>query len=99
MLKVYVVNKSSHDFSKAERFGELVYMTRGRMNRFGTNDMIRQFEDAMLNSHEDDYLLPCSLNVANILAASVFVSKHGRLNLLLHKPATGEYLERNHVFR
>lgn len=96
--KVYVVNKSSHDFSKAEKFGNLVYMTRGRMNRFATNDMIRQFEDAMYDSKAEDFLLPCSLNVANILAAAVFVAKHKRLNLLLHKPTTGEYLERNHLF-
>jgi len=98
MAKVYIVNKSSHDFSSAGKFGSLIFMSEGRLNRFGTNDMIRKFQDAMRNSKEDDYILPCSLNTANIMAASVFAIKHKKLNLLLFKPSTGEYIERVHVF-
>ena len=96
--KVYIVNKSSHDFSYAEKFGKLIFMSEGRLNRFGTNDMIRKFQDAMRNSNKDDYILPCSLNTANIIAAAVFAIKHNKLNLLLFQPATGEYIERVHVF-
>ena len=95
MPKVYVVNKSSHDFSNAEKYGELVFMTDGRMNRFGTNDMVRCFKEAMVSSNKGDYLLLCSLNVMNALACSVFARKHGSLNLLLYKE--GEYIERNHL--
>ena len=93
--KVYVINKSSHDFSRAEEFGEIVYMSEGRMNRFGTNDMIRKFKEAMEDSSKDDYLLLCSLNVMNAIACAVFARKHGTLNLLLFKG--GEYIERNHL--
>ena len=95
MPKVYIVNKSSHDFSKAEQFGELVFCTEGRMNRFGTNDMVRKFKDAMEGSKKTDYILLCSLNVMNSLACSVFARKHGALNLLLYKE--GDYIERNHL--
>ena len=95
MTRVYIVNKSSHNFSSAERYGELVFMTEGRMNRFGTNDMVRQFKESMVKSHKDDYLLLCSLNVMNSLACAVFARKHGSLNLLLYKD--GEYIERNHL--
>ena len=98
MTKVYIVNKSSHDFSNAEKFGKLIFMSEGRLNRYGTNDMVRKFEDAMRNSKKDDWLLPCSLNTANIMAASIFAMKHKRLNLLLFKPSTGEYVERVHIF-
>ena len=96
MSKVYIVNKSNHDFSKAEKFGPLIYCTEGRMNRFGTNDMLRKFSDAMRNSQKDDYLLLCSLNVMNAVACAVFAHKHGSVNLLLYK--NGEYIERNHLF-
>lgn len=96
--KVYVVNRSSHDFSSAKRFGQLIYCSEGRMNRYGTNDMIRKFSDAMRNSSEEDYLVPCSLSTANLIAAVVFALKHRTLNLLLFKPSTGEYVERNHRF-
>ena len=95
MSKVYVINKSAHDFTSAEKYGKLIYCTDGRMNRFATNDMIRKFQDAMRNSCKEDYLLLCSLNVMNSLACAVFAKKHGTLNLLLYKD--GEYVERNHL--
>ena len=98
MPKVYIVNKSAHDFSQAEKFGKLIFMSEGRLNRYGTNDMCRKFTDAMRNSREEDFLLPCSLNTANIMAGAIFAMKHKRLNLLLYKPSTGEYIERVHVF-
>jgi len=96
MAKVYVVNKSSHDFSSAEKYGKLVFCTEGRMNRFATNDMVRKFSDAMRNSCKEDYVLLCALSVMNAIACSVFARKHGTLNLLLYKE--GEYIERNHLF-
>ena len=97
MSKVYIVNKSTHDFSKAEEFGQLIFCTEGRMNRFSTNDMCRKFTDAMRNSKKDDYILLCSLNVMNAIACSIFANEHGTLNLLLYK--NGDYIERNMVLR
>jgi hypothetical protein len=97
MPKVYIVNKSAHDFSKAEKFGSLIYCTEGRINRFATNNMVRKFEDAMKDSTKDDYILLCSLNVMNAIACAVFAKKHGTLNLLLYKD--GKYIERNHRLR
>ena len=96
MPKVYVVNKSTHDFSGAKKFGKLIYCTEGRMNRFDTNNMLRKFSDAMRNSNKDDYILLCSLNVMNAMACATFAWKHGTLNLLLYKDRT--YMERNHKF-
>lgn len=95
MSKVFVVNRSNHDFSRAEEFGELVFCTEGRMNRFATNDMIRRFSEVMSKSSEEDYVLLCSLNVMNAIACAVFAYKHGALNLLLYKD--GKYIERNHL--
>lgn len=95
MKTVYVVNKSSHDFSPAEHYGNIVFLSEGSMNRYATNSMIRQFELSMINSKEDDYIVPCSLNVMNSIACAIFAHKHGKLNLLLFKD--GKYIERNHV--
>lgn len=93
MAKVYVVNKSSHDFSPAERYGELMFMSEGLMNRYATNNMHRIFSERMKDSSEEDYIVPCSLSVMNSIACAIFARKHGRLNLLLFKE--GEYIERN----
>jgi len=96
MPNVYIVNKSSHDFSPAEKFGKLIYLSSGSMNRYATNNMVRTFNDVLKNSKPDDYIVPCSLNIMNSLACAIFAAKHKRLNLLLFK--SGHYVERNHIF-
>jgi len=94
--KVFIVNKSSHDFKPAEAFGEVIYLSEGSINRYATNSMVRQFSDIMKDSEGSDYIVPCSLNVMNSIACAIFAHKHGRLNLLLFKD--GLYIERNHIF-
>lgn len=96
MPTVYIVNRSYHNFDAAAPFGELKYLSNGIMDRYGTNFMARQFEEAMEGSSENDYLVPCSLNIMNMIAAAIFVHKHKKLNLLLYKK--GAYIERNLVF-
>ena len=83
--KVYIVNKSSHDFSATEEFGKSIFLSNGPMNRYATNNMIRQFEKVMEDSTSDDYIVPCALSTMNAIACSLFVHKHKRLNLLLFK--------------
>jgi len=96
MSRVYIVNKSAHDFSPAKRFGELIFLSEGPMNRYSTNNMHRLFTAIMKDSEQDDHIVPCSLNVMNSIACALFAVKHRKLNLLLFKE--GEYLERNIVF-
>lgn len=93
MAHVYVVNKSSHDFSPAEKYGEIIFLSEGPMNRLAANHMHRLFVEQMKDSERDDYIVPCSLNVMNSIASAVFGRKHGTLNLLLFKE--GIYIERN----
>ena len=93
--KVFVVNKSSHNFSSAEQYGELIFLSEGPMNRYSTNNMIREFTEAMKDSSPNDYIVPCSLNIMNVIASAIFAHKHGTLNLLLFR--RGEYIERNHI--
>ncbi len=95
MTKVYIVNRSPHDFSEAEKYGKLIFLSEGPMNRYSTNDMLRQFSEAMKDSSASDYIVPCSLNVMNAIASAIFAHKHGTLNLLLFKERS--YIERNHI--
>ena len=93
--KVFIVNRSSHDFSEAEKYGQKIFLSEGPMNRYSVNNMVRQFSERMKDSKSDDYLVPCSLNVMNSIASAILAHKHGRLNLLLFKQ--GIYIERNIV--
>jgi len=91
--KVFIVNKSSHDFGPAEKYGEVIFLSEGSMNRYAVNSMHRLFHSILEKSDKNDYIVPCSLNVMNSIACAVFANKHGRLNLLLFKD--GIYIERN----
>lgn len=95
MPKVFIVNKSAHDFSSAEHFGRLIFLSEGPMSRYATNNMHRVFTEKMKDSKETDYIVPCSLNTMNLIAGAVFAVMHGKLNLLLFKD--GKYIERNMV--
>lgn len=98
MKKVYVVNESSHDFSDTERFGKLIFLSKGPLRKFDVNHMSRIFVKAMKDSEAGDYIVPCSLNAMNVIVAGIFASKHHRLNLLLFNPFQSRYLERIILF-
>lgn len=85
MPTVYVINKAAHDFHEAEKFGSLVYLSKGSINKYAVNRIFRQFEAVLKNSTPDDYILLTSLTVMCVIACCIFVLKHGTLNLLLFK--------------
>jgi len=92
MTKVYVVNKSGHDFKDARRFGELIYLSQGKMDRYAVTSVYREFSDEFENSSSDDYILLTGLSSMSAIACSIFAYKWERLNLLLYK--NGRYIER-----
>jgi len=94
---VYVPNKSIHDFSAAEEFGNLVFLSEGNVKKYATNLIYRQFNKILRKSEPDDYLLVTGLTTLNLVACHILTKLHGRVNLLLFKPGKGgkkEYLER-----
>jgi len=97
MKKVFVINRSSHNYSKAEEFGKLVFMSEGSLNRFAASSLFRIFKPFINQSTAEDYLLIGGLSVMCSIACSMFAVKHGRLNLLIYKSIpqkSGTYLER-----
>lgn len=93
MPNVYVVNKSTHDYTSAKAFGKLVFLSEGKMSRYEPNKMFRQFSHKLKSSSSEDYLLLSGLSMMNLIAGVAFALKHHQLNLLLFKD--GRYLERN----
>ena len=71
---VYIVNNSGHDFSSAEPFGKLEFLTEGLVDRFNITGMYRAFQPKIDESKP---------GVMSAVACSMFANKHGRLNLLL----------------
>jgi len=99
MSNVYIVNRGCHDHSDAERFGKLVYLSEGAVNRYAVANMYRQFVVQMRDSGPGDYILLTGLSVMSSIACSIFARKHGRLNMLLYKSSRtpgerGHYVDR-----
>lgn len=99
MPKIYIPNKSGHDFSKAERFGDLVFITEGLVDKDETNMMQRIAEDALSDSESEDLIMPTGLTVLNGMIMAVFAVKHGRLNLLIHDAKKDDYFIRKQIIR
>ena len=92
---VFVVNKSGHDFKDAERFGELIYLSQGKMDRYSITSIYREFAEKLDESASDVYILLTGLTTMCAVACSIFAFKWGRLNLLLFK--NNRYVERRLV--
>ena len=95
MPKVYIINKSAHNFSATKKYGKAVYLSEGLMDRYATNNIHRKFISVLRHSKPEDYIVLCSLNIMNAIACAIFATMHGQLNLLLYKK--GGYIERNLV--
>ena len=83
MNKVFIPNKSAHDYSDAERFGTLITMSHGAIDKFNLTEMHRRFSAAMVGSTEDDFIVQSGPTIMLAVASALFASKHHRLNLLV----------------
>ena len=85
MRKVFIPNKGPHDYTEAERFGDLVFCTVGSLDKFDTAEMYRELDDAMHDSQPDDYLIITSLTSLCSIASAILAAKHKRVNFLIHR--------------
>lgn len=89
--KVFVVNRSGHDFSPAEKYGEIVYMTVGNQNPWAVNQHLRIFADYFKDSTRDDYIVLSGLHSMNAVAFSLFGWMHGQINVLIYDARQEDY--------
>ena len=104
MPKVYIINKTCHDHSDAKRFGDLVYLSEGSMNRYATSNIFRLFMPILKDSSPDDFILPTGLTIMNNIACAIFGSLHGRINMLIYRNTRksgekSEYVDRKIIIR
>jgi hypothetical protein len=81
--KVFIPNAGGHDYSSAERFGEIVVMSEGIIDKFKVTSMLRLFTKILKDSEPSDWVMMTGPSVMCTIACSVFTSIHNRLNLLI----------------
>lgn len=91
---VWVINRSAHDYSGAERWGTVKCLTNGPINRYATGKIFRLLNEPLKGSKKDDYILLTGLTVMACIACSIFALRHKCLNLLIYRPANNSYVER-----
>ena len=90
---VFIVNKGFHDYSPAEEYGEIVYMSTdpSGIAQLHTSTMARLFQPYIEASDPEDYILVTAFTVMVSIASAMFAAKHKRLNLLIYRPADNRY--------
>jgi len=98
MPTVYITSNSGHDYSAATHFGQLKFLSNGKMDPFKVNDIHRTFSEALADSNPEDYILITGLQVMNVVACSIMATKHGKLNILQYHGGSHRYKDRTIVF-
>lgn len=94
MPKVFIINKSGHDFSSARKYGELIYLTEGLLASYKSTLHYRQLADKMKDAKPDDYILITSIASVNCIAGWIVGTLGFPLNMLIHSSKDNRYVER-----
>lgn len=95
MSKVYVINDMNHSYSKAERFGEVVPVTEGKMPIFKTDTMLTILKESLKNYKSDDYLLISGPAIMCIMATSIVFKRFENIKLLVFDAKEQDYVVRH----
>ena len=82
---VWVPNKGALDYSSADRFGNIVYLTEGFIDRFQTGVLYRTLAEQLDKAKKDDYWMITSFTVINAIGTAILARKFGVINFLLWK--------------
>jgi len=95
MAKVYVVNNANYDYSKAEQYGELIYVTRGKLPIFKTNTVRAMLEKGLVKFTKDDYLLISGPAIVSVMAATILYNKFDTVKFLVFDAKQQDYVVRH----
>ena len=95
MAKVFILNNTNHDYSKAERYGRLVDVTKGKVPIFKTSTVRAMLEEGLVDFTEDDYLLLAGPAILCIMAAIVLYNKFDTVKFLVFDAKQQNYVVRH----
>ena len=92
MPKVYIPNQNLNDYSNAERWGDLVYVTQGHIRLTDIDDILGSVDELLDDSEPGDYIIMAGPYSITAILCTVFALKHNCLNILIY--VNGKYVER-----
>lgn len=92
--KVFVTNFAGHDYTDAERFGELTWITKGYVSFHSLDRVKFAICEKIMASAPQDWLLLSGIPVISALAAAFWYHRHKQVKLLvLDKKQKDKYRE------
>jgi len=88
-------DKGGFDFKGAEQHGELRAVFKGEFNPFDLHAARRIAEEALKDSHANDWIIAVGSGIAGIIVAQAFIARHDRLPLLVYHAQRHEYVKRD----
>lgn len=97
MPKVYIINDLNHNFDKAARFGELTYVTTGKVPIFKTDIAKRMLREGLQGFNvEEDYLLIAGPPILCIMASLIVLDgSHPHFKTLVFDAKEQDYVVRH----
>lgn len=93
--RVFILNDGGQNYQPAEKFGELIYCTEGKLDKFDISNMYRELSETLADSEPHDYIVLTSLSSLCSVACAMMGSMHGELHLLVYDVKTSEYVARD----
>lgn len=94
MPTVWIPNKAGHDFSLAERYGNLQSITEGNINLVQVDRLLYTIAGKLSSAESHDLLILSGHVVLCLLSACILLTKFGFVNLLIFNAKTGGYTQR-----
>jgi len=92
--KVFITNLGYHNYEGAKRFGDLVVLTRGRVDLFHTDRLAGEILTKLESAEAEDYLLASGSPLITGICAAALVKRFGVVNFLYWDPLYQDYILR-----
>ena len=97
--RVYIPNKSQHDYQDAKAFGRLVFLTTGDLPKLKIGQLFREMEPILADAIPEDYLMIAGPTTANVVATAILASRFEKLNYLIFDGLLGRYAPRTVILQ
>ena len=83
MANIYVVSDSSHDYSDAQRFGEMIFLFKEKINVFAIGKLAKLINEKLANAQVEDYLILSGNSIAGCMAFYTLLKNFNQVKLLI----------------
>jgi hypothetical protein len=83
--KVYVLSDGGHDYTDAERFGELVFLNIPRHARWDVARLYEELQEGLKDATSDDLFIVSHLASHCCVATALLVEWFGKVNFLIYR--------------